>query len=110
LVSSFFSNKTTMSIRVSSALHILVLVAPCLLLLVGSAEGFSSALFQETPAAQLTFPSKTNGVEIELPNFDELFSRIQDVSPLARAAIAEGGFEVASKGFQGIGKPGRSDG
>jgi hypothetical protein len=97
-----------MSIRVPSALHVLQLVSPYLLLLVGSAQGFSSALFQETPAAQRTFPSKTNGVEIELPNFDELFSRIQDVSPLARVAITEGGFEVVSKGFQGMGKLGRS--
>jgi len=31
------------------------------------------------------------GVEIEMPDFDELFGRIQQVSPLARAAIEQSG-------------------
>jgi hypothetical protein len=49
-------------------------------------------MWQEAPSIQKTrtAPSKTEGVEIELPNFDELFNRIQQVSPLARLAI-EGG-------------------
>ena len=50
-----------------------------------SVNAFSNTLFQETKTKQLTFPS--DGIEIELPNFDELFLRIQQVSPLARLAI-----------------------
>lgn len=53
----------------------------------GVGSGSTSTLFQQAPAAQQTFPSKTNGVEIELPDFDELFKRVQEVSPLARVAI-----------------------
>lgn len=34
-------------------------------------------------------PSKSSGVEIELPDFDELFGRIQSVSPLAKIAIEQ---------------------
>lgn len=52
---------------------------------------FSATMWQEAPVMERrTTPSKTEGVEIELPNFDELFNRIQQVSPLARLAI-EGG-------------------
>lgn len=51
---------------------------------------FTATMWQEAPAMQRTAPSKTEGVEIELPNFDELFNRIQQVSPLARLAM-EGG-------------------
>ena len=52
---------------------------------------FTATMWQEAPAMQRrTTPSKTEGVEIELPNFDELFNRIQQVSPLARLAM-EGG-------------------
>ena len=40
---------------------------------------------------QRTAPSKTIGVEIELPDFDEMFRRIQAVSPLARLAVQGGG-------------------
>lgn len=40
---------------------------------------------------QRTAPSKTVGVEIELPDFDEMFRRIQAVSPLARLAVQGGG-------------------
>lgn len=54
-------------------------------------------MWQEAPALQRTAPSKTEGVEIDLPNFDELFNRIQQVSPLARLAIqgGTGGFDNA---------------
>jgi hypothetical protein len=52
-----------------------------------SANAFSNAIFQESVKAQRTAPSKIEGVEIELPNFDELFGRIQQVSPLARVAM-----------------------
>jgi hypothetical protein len=59
-------------------------------------SGFSATMWQEA-TLQKTAPSKTEGVEIELPNFDELFNRIQQVSPLARLAIegGTGGFENA---------------
>ncbi len=48
---------------------------------------------------QRTTPSKTDGVEIELPDFDELFHRIVEVSPLAGLAISGegGGFSVADE-------------
>ena len=42
-------------------------------------------------ALQRTAPSKTEGVDIELPDFDEFFDRIQAVSPLARLAMNGGG-------------------
>lgn len=47
-----------------------------------------------------TVPSKTDGVEIELPNFDELFHRIKLVSPLARLVLegGTGGFANADYG------------
>ena len=50
---------------------------------------------------QRTTPSKTSGVAIELPDFDEMFSRIQAVSPLARLAISGGGSGVGG-GFAAI--------
>lgn len=48
-----------------------------------------------------TTPSKTDGVEIELPNFDELFNRIREVSPLANMAIEgdKGSFEDADEKY-----------
>lgn len=49
--------------------------------------GFSSTLFQSAPTLQKTATSRKEGVDIELPDFDELFDRIQQVSPLARAVI-----------------------
>lgn len=69
------------SIRLNSWATILLLAsAP-------SVNAFTSAIFQESVTAQRTAPSKIEGVEIELPNFDELFGRIQQVSPLARVAM-----------------------
>mmetsp|Transcript_20799 Transcript_20799/g.23583 ORF Transcript_20799/g.23583 Transcript_20799/m.23583 type:complete len:312 (+) Transcript_20799:259-1194(+) len=58
-------------------------------------SGFTATMWQEAPAMPSFVPSKTEGVEIELPDFDELFNRIQQVSPLARLAIegGTGGFE-----------------
>ena len=61
-------------------------------------EGFSNALFQEMPTLQRTAPSSTDGVDIELPDFDELFGRIQQVSPLARSVIT-GSTTGDRKGF-----------
>ena len=49
-------------------------------------QGFSSALFGYETFA----PSVHEGVDVELPDFDELFGRIQQVSPLARQVISGG--------------------
>ena len=68
-----------------------------------SSQAFSNTLFQQAPTQQKTFPSKTEGVEIELPDFDELFERIQLVSPLARVAV-EGGEIDGKRGFEAIDK------
>ena len=67
------------------------------LLLGAQVSAFSVPMFKEHRAMQRTTPSKTDGVEIELPDFDELFGRIQEVSPLASMAIdgERGGFDVA---------------
>ena len=58
---------------------------------VAASSAFSTPIFQETATLQRTAPSKTQGVEIELPDFDEFFRRIQEVSPLARLAVQGGG-------------------
>ncbi|GFH52387.1 hypothetical protein CTEN210_08863 [Chaetoceros tenuissimus] len=60
---------------------------------------FSMPMFTEQKTMQRTTPSKTDGVEIEIPNFDELFGRIKEVSPLAALAIdgKEGNFQVADE-------------
>jgi hypothetical protein len=55
-----------------------VLVAPF-------AAAFNSPLFQQ--AQQKTILAKQDGVPIELPDFDELFGRVQQVSPLFRLAL-----------------------
>lgn len=68
--------------------------------------GFSSPIFQEVATQQRFAPSKTEGVEIELPDFDELFGRLKQVSPLARLAIEDGGAasDGSTRGFEAIGK------
>jgi len=58
-------------------------------------------MFQEAVTLQRTMPSKTSGVEIELPDFDEMFGRIQAVSPLAQLAIAGTGSGVGG-GFEAV--------
>lgn len=73
------------------------------LLVVPSVSAFGNALFQQTPTAQQTFPSKTDGVEIELPDFDELFERVKQVSPLARVAV-EGREVDGARGFGAVEK------
>jgi len=75
---------------------LVVLVAPF-------AAAFNSPLFQQ--AQQRTFPAKQDGVPIELPDFDELFGRVQQVSPLCRLALegqrgnsgARGGFDFIER-------------
>jgi hypothetical protein len=69
-----------------------------------SASAFSTALFPEaTSATQQTFPTKQQGEEVELPNFDELFERIQQVSPLSRAVL-QGDQADGPRGFAAIDK------
>ena len=58
-------------------------------------------------ALQRTAPSKTEGVDIELPDFDEFFDRIQTVSPLARLAINGGGAGEGG-GFAAVDDSGKS--
>jgi hypothetical protein len=67
-----------------------------------SASAFSSPMFQEVKTMQRTSPSKMEGVEIELPDFDELFGRIQQVSPLARQVIQGSGETNQERGFDHI--------
>lgn len=71
------------------------------LALADPAYGFNNALFQSAATQQRTAPSKIEGVEIELPDFDELFGRIQQVSPLARIAINNGN-TGDKKGFAAV--------
>lgn len=72
-----------------------------LVTLAPTAFGFSTALFpQSTTTPQQTFPTKDQKEEIELPNFDELFGRIKQVSPLARITL-DGGME-SKRGFDAI--------
>lgn len=51
-------------------------------------DAFSSPVFQEAHSLRRHSPSKIEGVEIELPNFEELFGRIRQVSPLADKVIS----------------------
>lgn len=60
-------------------------------------DAFGSTLFQEQAAQQTKAPAIQPGIEIELPDFDELFSRIQQTSPLAKLAFNGGGGEVNGK-------------
>ena len=78
-----------------------MLVATTTLLLAASTvvDGFSSPVFQETHHLRKQMPSKTEGVEIELPDFDELFRRIRQVSPLADKILSG---DHKGKGLQEI--------
>mmetsp|Transcript_29292 Transcript_29292/g.41472 ORF Transcript_29292/g.41472 Transcript_29292/m.41472 type:complete len:319 (+) Transcript_29292:60-1016(+) len=67
---------------------------------VKQSDAFAAPIFQEIATQQKTAPSKEQGVEIELPNFDELFGRLQAVSPLAKVAIQQPG--GALRGFHAI--------
>lgn len=62
---------------------------------------FSVPMFTDQRSMQRTTPSKTDGVEVELPDFNELFSRIGSVSPLAALALAgkSGNIEIADKEY-----------
>jgi hypothetical protein len=54
--------------------------------LTSSTLAFAPSLFQP---AQRTAPTTTGGHDIELPDFDELFGRIKQVSPLARKVLED---------------------
>ena len=57
------------------------------------------------PQGTNTIPSKVSGVDIECPDFDEFFSRVQEVSPLARCAIQREpylGFDETSENDVGL--------
>lgn len=56
-----------------------------------------TAVVPSQPVEQSSFAQ--SGVEIEMPDFDGLFDRIQEVSPLAKAAINELSPEEASRVF-----------
>jgi len=71
---------------------LLLLVAISSSLLSTTVEGFSSTLFQEQLIQQVTSPSTLHGVDIELPDFQELFGRIEQTSPLAKVALQHAEF------------------
>ena len=62
-----------------------------------TASGFS--VFPSQESKRLSVPSQVDNVNIELPDFDILFSQIREVSPLACMAFdgQEGGFAVAEE-------------
>jgi hypothetical protein len=93
--SNFLFDNLTMKFYIRSTSFVLCIVPVV--------NAFSNALFQEAPTAQQKIPSRTGGVDIELPNFDELFGRIQQVSPLSRLVIDEKN-EDESRGFEAIDK------
>ena len=64
-------------------------------------SSFTATMWKEAPALQKTAPSQIEGVEIELPDFDELFNRIQQVSPLARLAMEGGTGGFANADYTG---------
>ena len=76
-------------------------VSVIVVLLAARVQAFST-LFQQAPTLQKTAPSKKEGVDIELPNFDELFDRIQRVSPLARTVMAQDNMLPDSRGFAAV--------
>jgi hypothetical protein len=76
-------------------------LALCFFALISSSEGFSSTLFQEAVAHQKLAPAVQPGIEIELPDFDELFFRIKETSPLARVAL-EGGEINGQRGLVAV--------
>lgn len=65
-------------------------------------SAFKSPFFNMPASIAAKVPTKTEGVEIEMPNFDELFGRIQKLSPLAQLAIEskEGGFAAVNEKSQ----------
>lgn len=62
-------------------------------------SAFNSPFFNMPASVAAKVPTKTEGVELEMPNFDELFARIQKLSPLAQLAIEskEGGFAAVNE-------------
>mmetsp|Transcript_21130 Transcript_21130/g.42604 ORF Transcript_21130/g.42604 Transcript_21130/m.42604 type:complete len:328 (-) Transcript_21130:120-1103(-) len=75
-------------------------VATLLASFVPPLAAFNTPVFQQSTQLRRTAPSKMEGVEIELPDFDELFNRIGKVSPLATMVLEGGGEE--RRGFSGV--------
>lgn len=71
-------------------------------LVVVPSDGFSAALFQEQATKQVTAPVKQTGVEIELPDFDELFSRIRQTSPMAKLVLDHAGEIDGKRGLNAL--------
>jgi hypothetical protein len=78
------SRPRSSSLAVWFLAFLLVLATPPSAVIV---QGFSPTLFQETAAKQVTAPSREQGVEIELPDFEKLFARIRQASPLSKMAL-----------------------
>jgi len=72
---------------------------------ISCSSAFSTPVFQESTTLRRTAPSQREGVEIELPDFNELFYRVQRVSPLAKQVLergADGGFASIEKNPPGM--------
>lgn len=84
-----------MIFSISWTTTILSLVTKVILLTSSNGTGLHFVSAFQTPifekSVSKTAPSKSEGVEIQLPNFDELFGRIQKVSPLAKLVIEQCG-------------------
>jgi len=93
------NHPTTHSSSLLSILGIFLIASLQSTMLVHAFSSSSSvSMFQQKVDMQKRTFTKTDGVEIELPYFQELFSRIQQVSPLARLAI-QGGKSGVGGGF-----------
>ena len=73
----------------SSSVYLLIVVAALAVHSQGPVEAFSP----QTPSSTKKLPSQTNpflqhGIDVELPDFDELFDKIKQVSPLARSVLS----------------------
>jgi hypothetical protein len=68
---------------------------------VPSIIGYSQTVFPETPPLlqRVANPFKSQGLDIELPDIDDVFGRIRQVSPLANSVINQ---ENNNRGFAGL--------
>ena len=88
------SNRQTTTTTTTSLVLFLVLIGTTT-----TSHAFSSTLFQEQVSQQVT--AKTSSLPIELPDFDELFVRIRQTSPLARVAL-QGGEVHGKRGLKAL--------
>lgn len=84
---------------ISSHVFVATVVLATVAATISVVDAFSSPVFQEVHTLRRHSPSKIEGVEIELPDFEELFSRIRQVSPLADKIISG---EHTGKGLKEI--------